>query len=115
MNSRPLHGTDLSVSALGLGTVKFGRNQSVKYPTAFDLPTDEAILSLLDLAREEGINLLDTAPAYGTSEERLGQLLGSRRDEWVLVSKAGENFDGTSSTFDFSPAAITASVERSLS
>ena len=115
MNSRPLHGTDLSVSALGLGTVKFGRNQSVKYPSAFDLPSDEAILSLLDLAREEGINLLDTAPAYGTSEERLGQLLGSRRDEWVLVSKAGENFDGTSSTFDFSPAAITASVERSLS
>jgi len=112
---RPLHGTGCSVSALGLGTVKFGRNEGVKYPTAFDLPSDREILGLLDLAREEGINLLDTAPAYGTSEERLGALLGSRRDEWILVSKAGENFSGGVSSFDFSPAAITASVERTLS
>lgn len=114
MHQRPLHSTDLLVSSLGLGTVKFGRNQSVKYPTAFDLPSDEAILELLDLARAEGINLLDTAPAYGTSEERLGRLLGSRRDEWVIVSKAGEDFVEGKSHFDFSPAAITASVERTL-
>lgn len=114
MLTRPLHGTGLSVSALGLGTVKFGRNQGVKYPTAFDLPSDGAILSLLDLAREEGINLLDTAPAYGISEERLGKLLGARRDEWAIVSKAGENFEDGVSSFDFSPAAITASVERTL-
>jgi aryl-alcohol dehydrogenase-like predicted oxidoreductase len=115
MQQRPLHSTDLTVSSLGLGTVKFGRNQQVKYPSAFDLPTDEAILSLLDLARAEGINLLDTAPAYGTSEERLGQLLGSRRDEWIIVSKAGEDFIDGQSHFDFSPPAITASVERTLS
>lgn len=115
MQRRPLHSTDLLVSSLGLGTVKFGRNQSVKYPTNFKLPTDEAILELLELALTEGINLLDTAPAYGTSEERLGQLLGSRRDEWVIVSKAGEDFVAGQSHFDFSPAAITASVERTLS
>lgn len=115
MHQRPLHGTGLSVSALGLGTVKFGRNQQVKYPTAFELPSDGAILSLLDLAREEGINLLDTAPAYGTSEERLGQLLGARRDEWVLVSKAGEEFRAGASHFDFSAAAISASLDRTLS
>jgi len=115
MQQRHLHSTDLTVSSLGLGTVKFGRNQSVKYPSAFDLPTDDAILSLLDLARAEGINLLDTAPAYGTSEERLGRLLGSRRDEWVIVSKAGEDFIAGQSHFDFAPTAITASVERTLS
>jgi aryl-alcohol dehydrogenase-like predicted oxidoreductase len=103
------------VSPLGLGTVKFGRNQSVKYPTAFDLPSDDAILSLLDLAREEGINLIDTAPAYGSSEERLGQLLGSRRDEWVIVSKAGEEFHGDHSSYDFSREAISASIDRTLS
>ncbi len=114
MHQRPLHDTDLSVSALGLGTVKFGRNQQVKYPTAFELPSDGAILSLLDLAREEGINLLDTAPAYGTSEERLGQLLGPRREEWVLVSKAGEEFRDGTSHFDFSAVAISASIDRTL-
>jgi len=115
MRHRPLHGTDLSVSALGLGTVKFGRNQSVKYPNAFDLPSDGVILALLDLAQEEGINLLDTAPAYGTSEERIGQLLGPRRDDWILVSKVGEDFVDGASRYDFSPAAITASVDRTLS
>jgi aryl-alcohol dehydrogenase-like predicted oxidoreductase len=30
-------------------------------------------------ARELGINLIDTAPAYGRSEERLGLLRGQRR------------------------------------
>ncbi|NLT70548.1 MAG: aldo/keto reductase, partial [Verrucomicrobiaceae bacterium] len=114
MRRHPLHSTDLLVSSLGLGTVKFGRNEGVKYPTTFDLPTDEAILALLDLARAEGINLLDTAPAYGTSEERLGHLLGSRRDDWIIVSKAGEDFAEGRSHFDFSPTAITASVERTL-
>lgn len=114
MITHPLASTGISVSALGLGTVKFGRNQSVKYPTAFDLPSDEAILQLLDLAREEGLNLLDTAPAYGTSEERLGNLLGSRREEWVIVSKAGEEFHGDLSSFDFSPDSIRKSAERTL-
>src|SRR3546814_3813287 len=36
---------------------------------------------LLALARDLGINLIDTAPAYGVSEERLGQLLAGQRDE----------------------------------
>jgi aryl-alcohol dehydrogenase-like predicted oxidoreductase len=115
MRQNPLHGTGLTVSALGLGTVKFGRNRSVKYPSSFDLPSDHEILALFDLAREEGINLIDTAPAYGTSEERIGALLGTRRDEWVLVSKAGEEFHGDHSSYDFSTAAISASIDRTLS
>lgn len=115
MITRPLASTGISVSALGLGTVKFGRNQSVKYPTGFDLPSDDAILSLIDLAREEGINLIDTAPAYGTSEERIGKLLGSRREEWVIVSKAGEEFHGDHSSYNFSPDSIRASIDRTLS
>jgi aryl-alcohol dehydrogenase-like predicted oxidoreductase len=61
------------------------------------------------------VNLLDTAPAYGTSEERLGGLLRERgdREAWVISTKAGEEYDGESS-FDFSPGAIIASCERSL-
>lgn len=114
MKQRPLHSTDLTVSSLGLGTVKFGRNQQVKYPTGFELPSDEEILALLDLAQEMGINFLDTAPAYGISEERLGDLLGPRRDDWVIMSKAGEDFIDGASHFDFSAGAITQSVERTL-
>lgn len=118
MEMRALGTTGLQVSLLGLGTVKIGRNEGVKYPHGFDLPDDAAVIALLERARALGINLLDTAPAYGRSEERLGQLLpriaSGRREDWVIVTKAGETFEGGVSHFDFSPAAIRASVERSL-
>ncbi len=114
MELKPLGATGLRVSPLGLGTVKFGRNQSVKYPQPFALPSDREALALLDLAWELGINLLDTAPAYGDSEERLGQLLRQNRRDWVIVTKVGEEFANGASHFDFSAAATRASVERSL-
>lgn len=106
--------TDIEVSRIGLGTVKFGRNQGVKYPTAFELPSDKDIEALLDCATELGINLLDTAPAYGSSEERLGKLLRGNRAKWVISTKAGEEFMNGESHFDFSSRAIRESVERSL-
>lgn len=110
---RALPGTGLTVSALGLGTVKLGRNEQVKYPDAFAIPDDTAVRALLVQARALGINLLDTAPAYGTSEERLGQLLTKRQD-WVIVTKTGEEFRNGISHFDFSGAHTQRSVERSL-
>ncbi|MFC0709301.1 aldo/keto reductase [Azorhizophilus paspali] len=111
---RPLGGTGLSVSPLGLGTVKLGRDQGVKYPTGFRIPDDAEARRLLAQAREQGINLIDTAPAYGVSEERLGPLLRGQRDAWVIVSKVGEEFENGRSRFDFSPAHTRFSVERSL-
>ncbi|MBL0922517.1 MAG: aldo/keto reductase [Phycisphaerales bacterium] len=114
MALRPLGSTGIAVSPIGLGTVKLGRNQGVKYPEPFDIPDDAAAARLLDLARSLGVNLLDTAPAYGRSEERLGALLAGRRDEWVICTKAGEEFEDGRSRFDFSPRAIGASVDRSL-
>jgi len=111
---RLLGTTGLRVSPLGLGTVKFGRNQGVKYPQSFELPSDEEALALLDMAWDLGINLLDTAPAYGQSEERLGRLLRQRRRDWVIVTKVGEEFRDGVSSFDFSAAATRASIERSL-
>jgi hypothetical protein len=38
------------VSALGLGTVKLGRNSGVKYPQAFDLPDEREVDELLATA-----------------------------------------------------------------
>ncbi|MDU9391780.1 aldo/keto reductase [Pseudomonas sp. zfem002] len=111
---RPLGNTGLMVSPLGLGTVKLGRDQGVKYPNGFTIPDDQAARLLLAQARELGINLIDTAPAYGRSEERLGPLLRGQRDQWVIVSKVGEEFDDGQSRFDFSAAHTRASVERSL-
>lgn len=99
---------------LGLGTVKFGRNQGVKYPAPFALPNDAELTHLLQTAQSLGINLIDTAPAYGSSEERLGKLIKDQRDQWVISSKAGEEFINGESSFNFSAQHITRSVERSL-
>lgn len=117
MEMRPLGSTGIMVSLLGLGTVKIGRNEGVKYPKGFDLPDDASVIGLLEQARALGITLIDTAPAYGRSEERLGQLLpriGSGRADWVIATKAGEWFEDGRSRFDFSAPAIIASVETSL-
>ncbi|MGB4248511.1 MAG: aldo/keto reductase [Pseudohongiellaceae bacterium] len=109
----PLGRTGLTVSCLGLGTVKIGRNEGVKYPTGFALPDDQQVRDILALARELGINLIDTAPAYGNSEERLGKLLTNRHD-WVICSKVGEEFADGKSFFDFSGKHVRRSIERSL-
>ncbi len=105
--------TGIEVSCLGLGTVKFGRNTGVKYPQGFELPDDMDVKHILRLAQELGINLIDTAPAYGSSEERLGKLL-EERHKWVICTKAGEEFEHGKSSHDFSAASVRASVERSL-
>ncbi|NKB34581.1 MAG: aldo/keto reductase [Pseudomonadales bacterium] len=113
VQKRKLGQSGLSVSCLGLGTVKFGRNQEVKYPTTFALPSDDAVSALLEQAKSYGINLLDTAPAYGSSEQRLGRLLRDRED-WVICTKVGEEFVTGKSYYDFSADHVRKSIERSL-
>ncbi|WP_286236625.1 aldo/keto reductase [Neptuniibacter halophilus] len=116
MIRRNFAGTGLEVSQLGLGTVKLGRDKGVKYPSGFKIPSDQEALALINLARDLGINLIDTAPAYGNSEERLGQLLKGQRHEWLICSKVGEEFDSETgeSSFNFTPEHVRYSVERSL-
>lgn len=114
MLKRRLGTTGIEVSPLGLGTVKLGRDQAVKYPAAFTIPDDNAARELLQRARELGINLLDTAPAYGNSEQRLGELLKGQSQDWVICSKVGEEYIDGRSHFDFTPEHTRASVARSL-
>ena len=114
MQQRPVAQTGISVSPLGLGTVKFGRNQGVKYPQQFDLPDDKTVQNLLAQSFDLGINLLDTAPAYGLSEERIGKLLPHSRHDWVIETKVGETFVDGESRFDFTATGTRSSVENSL-
>ena len=108
--------TGIAVSPLGLGTVKIGRNTAVKYPQHFDIPDDKHVQNLLSQAWDLGINLLDTAPAYGNSEQRLGELLNKQSHDWIIATKVGETFDAATgeSHYNFSPEAITASIHQSL-
>ena len=105
--------TGLNVSMLGLGTVKFGRNEEVKYPTSFAIPDDQQVLALLSQAHDAGINLLDTAPAYGSAQQRLGQLVGSSED-WIICSKVGERFSNGVSEYIYTETETRQTVEDSL-
>lgn len=113
MLKRALGSSGIDVSVLGLGTVKIGRNEQVKYPEGFEIPDDNVVVELFELAQSLGINFIDTAPAYGTSEQRLGELLPDRHD-WVIVTKVGEIFEDGESRFDFSYDYTVGSVEQSL-
>ena len=110
---RPLGDTGINVSVLGLGAAKLGRAKGLKV-APFTLPSMRQARQLLDAAAALGVRLVDTAPAYGASEQRLGELLARRRGDWVVSTKAGEHFDGHASRFDFSYPAIRESVEASL-
>lgn len=114
LNKTALGSTGILVSRIGLGTVKFGRNTSVNYPTQFSIPDDQTIKQLLATAKELNINLLDTAPAYGSSEERLGKAVQHDRHEWIISSKVGEEFKNNISLFNFTKEYLIDSLHRSL-
>lgn len=115
MQQRRLGSTDIFLSPIGLGTVKFGRTEGVKYPHPFKIPTDAEAKKLLIEAKTLGVNTIDTAPAYGNSEERLGQLISKdERKDWIIITKTGEEFSNGQSSFNFTPEHTQFSIERSL-
>ena len=103
-----------AVSALGWGAFKIGRNEGIKYPEGYALPSGAEAIALVHGVIALGVTLIDTAPAYGLSEERVGRALATLapavRDGIVLSTKAGETFIDGISRYDFSRRAI----ERSL-
>lgn len=59
------------INKLALGTVQFGINYGISNKNG--QVSIEEVGRILDYAKENGINTLDTASLYGTSEEVLGQ------------------------------------------
>lgn len=105
--------TELTVPPLGFGAFKIGRNEGIKYPTGYELPSEDEAARLLNGVLDLGCTLIDTAPAYGISEARIGRHLARRRKEFMLSTKVGETFAEGKSTYDFTTAGIRASLERS--
>lgn len=81
MQSKPFGITGFSVSPLGFGSAPIGILQTER----------DAAGKLLNLLLDEGVNLIDTAARYEDSEEVIGQSIGHRRGEFVLVSKCGSS------------------------
>jgi aryl-alcohol dehydrogenase-like predicted oxidoreductase len=68
---------------LALGTVQFGMLYGVAGRKC--LPNSNEVRTILELANEGGITMLDTAPAYGSIEVQLGSLCNNL--EFKIVSK----------------------------
>ena len=105
---RPLGRTGFSVSEIGFGCASWWGQR------AFD---ERAAVRLVHAALDHGVTLFDTGAAYsgGQAEPRLGRALKGRAlDQVVVATKAGTFHDGRRVRRDFRPAAIEASVVRSL-
>jgi aryl-alcohol dehydrogenase-like predicted oxidoreductase len=103
MEKRRLGRTGMQVSVLGFGAAPIGF-----------LKTDhERTADILNFLLDHGVNFIDTAASYQGSEELIGQTIGRRRDEFVLLSKCGQKFEDLPGEA-WSPELITATIDRSL-
>ena len=68
---------------------------------------------LLNTLLDRGVNLIDTAASYSGSEAAIGEAIGHRRDDYLLVSKCGQAFEDIEGAA-WSAAAIEQTVERTL-
>src|SRR5919109_1483582 len=105
--------TGLEVSPIGFGTWQLGGDWG-----SFD---ERRAIAAIRHALELGVNLFDTAQAYGfgASERLLGTALEpelrTRRDEIVIATKGGLRPNGEDGIVrDASPAWLRAGVEQSL-
>lgn len=105
---RPLGTTGLTVSEIGFGCASWWGQR------AFD---EGSAVALVHAALDRGVTFLDTGASYsgGNAEPRLGRaLLGRDLTGLVIATKAGTRHDGRRVVRDMSPAAVEASVLRSL-
>ncbi|MCB0044604.1 MAG: aldo/keto reductase [Caldilineaceae bacterium] len=105
MNYRTFGKTGLTVSRLGVGMSEIG----------YELTQDDVAQAgkVLNNALDWGVNLLDTAACYAISEELLGATVATRRDEFILATKAGHVAGGYQGE-SWTAATIRHSIDRSL-
>lgn len=78
---------------LGLGLLSIGRTWGIHNKPP---PSEEQALNVIKTAYEKGIRFFDTAPAYGTSEARLGRAFQKnylQRQDTLCATKMGEYWD----------------------
>ena len=105
MEKRTLGRTGIEVSRLGLGLAEISRQvlQGRDTPDA---------VQVLNLALDIGINFLDTAACYASSEALIGSAVPHRRDEFFLASKCGHAVETEAEPW--TAGLIAESVDRSL-
>jgi aryl-alcohol dehydrogenase-like predicted oxidoreductase len=92
---------------LALGTAQFGLDYGIANTAGQVAP--EAALEILARAREAGMDTIDTAIAYGQSEQRLGD---AGVKDWQIISKLPAMPDGCSDILAWVNASVDASLAR---
>jgi aryl-alcohol dehydrogenase (NADP+) len=105
VHHRTLGRTGIKVSPYGLGALMFAT-------TMGNDPGDSA--RIIHKAIDAGINVIDTADAYGDSEEVVGKALQGRRDDVVLATKFGRPTGQDPNHRGASRRWIVTAVENSL-
>ena len=80
MEYNKLGKTGINVSRLALGTVELGLEYGINASRDFKKPYEKDSIYLLHKAMDMGINLFDTAPSYGNSEELLGKAFANKKN-----------------------------------
>jgi aryl-alcohol dehydrogenase-like predicted oxidoreductase len=106
MQYRNLGRTGIKVSPYALGALMFA--------TQVGNPDPEDSIRIIRKALDAGINLVDTADAYGDSEEIVGRALKGRRDNVVLTTKVGRPTGTDPNQQGASRRWIITAVENSL-
>lgn len=73
---------------LAIGTAQFGLDYGIANRNGKLKPSQ--IQSILDFAHKEGINILDTAKAYGNSEKSIGDYLKLTDKNWSIITKISD-------------------------
>ena len=105
MQYKQMGRTGLKVSAMSIGTMFFGTQVN-----------EEEAIKTLDLAFDKGINMFDTADAYGLgkSEEIVGKAIKNKRASVVLATKIGHRSGRGPNDSGLSREHIIQGVEVSL-
>jgi aryl-alcohol dehydrogenase-like predicted oxidoreductase len=120
MHYRTLGQTGLQVSEVGLGAMPFGGMVTQADGTQFGWSgtDDQELIALVHRSEACGVNLLDTAEAYGNGhgEAVVGEALQGRRDKWIIATKVRPNQGIDADTLDEAAVRqrITEACEQSL-
>ena len=106
MQYRNLGRTGIKVTPYGLGALMFATQVGNSDP--------EDSIRIIHKALDSGINLIDTADAYGDSEEIVGRALKGRRDHVVLTTKVSRPMGADPNQRGASRRWIMTAIENSL-
>ena len=105
MQYRNLGKSPLQVSALCLGTMMFADQTELAEAR-----------SIVDHARDHGVNFIDTADVYsiGRSETMVGELIRGHRSDWVLATKLGNKMSDKPNESHYARSWVIRECEASL-